>query len=148
MRTANPDLVNDLGFAPYPSVDGGTPKVTLGGMDYAISTYSKHPDEAFDAAMCMRNEKNALSAAIDAGDVPALATVFDDPAFIAAYPMKDVMLQELNNAVPRPRSPVYQNISTTLSTTLSPPAAIQPQASADTLRTNIQDAIEGKGILP
>ena len=59
----------------------GRPKVTLGGMNYAISTYSKHPDEAFDAAMCMRNEKNALSAALDAGDVPALATVFDQPEF-------------------------------------------------------------------
>jgi multiple sugar transport system substrate-binding protein len=122
--------------------------VTLGGMNYAISTYSRHPDEAFDAAMCMRNEKNALSAAIDAGDVPALATVFDDPAFIEAYPMKDVMLEELNNAIPRPLSPVYQNISTVLSTTLSPPAAINPQASAVELRTAIQDAIEGKGILP
>ena len=148
MKKANPDIVNDLGFAPYPSIDGGPPKVTLGGMNYAISTYSKHPDESFDAAMCMRNEKNALSAAIDAGDVPALGTVFDDPEFVAAYPMKDVMLQELNSAIPRPRSPVYQNISTVLSTTLSPPAAINPQASADTLRTAIQDAIDGKGILP
>jgi multiple sugar transport system substrate-binding protein len=148
MKKANPDIVNDLGFAPYPSIDGGPPKVTLGGMNYAISTYSRHPNESFDAAMCMRNEKNALSAAIDAGDVPALATVFDNPDFIAAYPMKDVMLQELNSAIPRPRSPVYQNISTVLSTTLSPPAAINPQASAETLRTAIQDAIDGKGILP
>jgi multiple sugar transport system substrate-binding protein len=149
MRESNPELVNDLGFAPYPTVrPGDTPTVTLGGMNYAISTYSRHPDEAFDAAMCMRNEKNALSAAIDAGDVPALATVFDDPAFIEAYPMKDVMLEELNNAVTRPNSPVYQNISTVLSTTLSPPAAINPQASADQLRTAIQNAIDGKGILP
>jgi multiple sugar transport system substrate-binding protein len=148
MREANPDLVPDLGFAPYPSVDGGTPRTTLGGMNYAISTYSNHPDEAFDAGMCMRNENNALLAAIDAGDVPALKTVFDRPEFIEAYPMKDVMLQQLENAVPRPVSPVYQNISTVLSTTLSPPAAINPQASADELRTAIQDAIEGKGILP
>ncbi len=148
MREANPDLVNDLGYAPYPTVDGGTPRVTLGGMNYAISTYSEHPDEAFDAGMCMRNEQNALSAAIDAGDVPALKTVFDRPEFIEAYPMKDVMLQELENAVPRPVSPVYQNISTVLSTTLSPPAAINPPVSADELRTSIQNAIEGKGILP
>jgi multiple sugar transport system substrate-binding protein len=148
MRESNPDLVNDLAAAPYPSVDGQTPKVTLGGMNYAISTYSKHPDEAFDAGMCMRNEKNGLSAAIDAGDVPALGTIFDNPEFIAAYPMKDVMLEELTNAVPRPVSPVYQNISTILSTTLSPPGAINPQASADELRTSIQDAIEGKGIIP
>ncbi len=40
------------------------------------------------------------------------------------------MLEELNNAVPRPMSPVYQNISTVLSTTLSPPSAIRPQADA------------------
>jgi multiple sugar transport system substrate-binding protein len=149
MRTANPKLVDDLGFAPYPTIkDGDTPKVTLGGMNYAISTYSKHPNEAFEAGMCMRNEKNALSAALDAGDVPALATVFDEPAFIKAYPMKDVMLTELKNAVPRPVSPVYQNISTVLSTQLSPPAAINPQASANGLRSAIQAAIEGKGILP
>jgi multiple sugar transport system substrate-binding protein len=148
MRTANKDLVNDLGFAPYPSVNGDTPRVTLGGMNYAISTYSKHPAEAFEAGMCMRNEKNALSAALDAGDVPALATVFDNPEFIKAYPMKDVMLTELKNAVPRPVSPVYQNISTIVSTTLSPPASINPQQSADKLRSAIQAAIEGKGILP
>ena len=148
MRTANPAIVDDLGFAPYPSIDGSTPKVTLGGMNYAISTYSKHPAESFEAGMCLRNEKNALSAALDAGDVPALATVFDKPEFIKAYPMKDVMLTELKSAVPRPVSPVYQNISTIVSTTLSPPSKINPQKSADKLRSAIQAAIDGKGILP
>jgi len=149
MRESNPDLVPDLGFAPYPTVESGAPPTTtLGGMNYAISTYSQHPDETFEAAMCLRNEKNALAAAIDAGDVPALKTVFDRPEFIEAYPMKDAMLTSLENAVSRPVSPVYQNISTTLSTTLSPPAAINPQASAEELRASIQDAIEGKGILP
>ena len=29
-------------------------------MNFAISTYSKHPDEAFDAAMCMRSPENQL----------------------------------------------------------------------------------------
>ena len=149
MRKANPDLVNDLGFTTYPTAKPGEEvHSTLGGMNYTISTYSRHPDEAFDAAMCMRNEKNALSAALDNGDVPALRTVMDRPEFIEAYPMKDVILQQVQNAVPRPLSPVYQNISTVLSTTLSPPAAINPQASADTLRSAIQDAIDGKGILP
>jgi multiple sugar transport system substrate-binding protein len=148
MREAKPDLVGDLGFAPFPSVDGGPPRVTLGGANYGISTYSKHPDEAFEAAMCMRNEKNALSAALDAGDVPALGTVFDLPKFKEAYPMADVMQTELENAAPRPVSPVYQNISTIVSTTLSPPEEIDPQTSADKLRDSIQAAIDGKGIVP
>ena len=43
-------------------------------MNYAISMYSKHPNQAFEAAMRMRNEKNAPSAALDAADVPSLAT--------------------------------------------------------------------------
>src|SRR4030095_9955939 len=30
MRTAKPDMVSDLGFAPFPSVTGEAPKVTLG----------------------------------------------------------------------------------------------------------------------
>jgi len=149
MREANPALVDDLGYAPYPTVNkGDTPRVTLGGMNYAISSYSAHPDEAFEAAMCMRNPENQLMAAIDAGTAPVLRPVFDQPTFQESYPMYKEMLVELENAVPRPPSPVYQNISTVLSTTLSPPAAINPQASADELRSAIQDAIDGKGILP
>jgi multiple sugar transport system substrate-binding protein len=149
MRSSKPDLVSDLGFAPYPTVTKGEkPKVTLGGMNYAISTYSAHPDEAFDAAMCMRNPENQLMAAIDAGTAPVLRSVFDQPTFKEAYPMSDDMLVELENAIPRPLSPVYQNISTILSTTLSPPAQINPQVAADELRSKIQDAIDGKGILP
>ena len=149
MREANPDLVSDLGYAPYPTVNkGDVPRVTLGGMNYAISAYSQHPDEAFEAAMCMRNPENQLMAAIDAGTAPVLRPVFEQPTFQESYPMYKEMLIELVNAVPRPPSPVYQNISTILSTTLSPPADINPQVSAEELRTSIQDAIEGKGIIP
>jgi multiple sugar transport system substrate-binding protein len=148
MRKANPGIVDDLGYAPYPTVNGGAPTVTLGGMNYAISTYSTHPTEAFDAAMCLRSPQNQLSNALDAGNPPVNTTLFQNPDFQKSYPMYQAMLTELNNAVPRPVSPVYQNISTVLSTTLSPPAAINPQASADELRTSIQAAIDGKGILP
>jgi multiple sugar transport system substrate-binding protein len=149
MREANPDLVPNLGFAPYPTVQPGeAPTVTLGGMNFAISAYSEHPDEAFDAALCLRSPENQLQHAINAGEPPTNRTVYDQPEMKEAYPMSEVMLIELENAVPRPISPVYQNISTVLSTTLSPPAAIDPQASADELRSSIQDAIEGKGILP
>jgi multiple sugar transport system substrate-binding protein len=149
MRTANPELVPDLGFTTYPTINPGeTPRTTLGGMNYAISSYSRHPDEAFDAAMCMRSPASQLKHALDAGNPPTNRTVYDQPEFQDKYPMYKELLVQLENAVPRPVSPVYQNISTVLSTTLSPPAAINPQASADEVRTAIQNAIDGKGILP
>ena len=142
-------VLDDLGYAPYPSViPGETPKVTLGGMNYAISEYSKHPTEAFEAAMCMRNPTNGLSAAIDNGDVPALQTIFDTAEFKQAYPMWQTLLDELKVAVPRPKTPLYQNISTIVSTTLSPPSSIDPRKTADELRGSISDALAGKGILP
>jgi len=148
MRDANPEVAEDLGFAPFPTVDGGDPTVTLGGMNYAISTYSEHPDEAFEAAMCLRSPEHQLQTALAAGDPPVNTTVFEEPEFQEAYPMYEAMLLELENAQPRPVTPVYQNISTIVSTTLSPPQDIDPERSAEELRTAIQDAIEGKGILP
>jgi multiple sugar transport system substrate-binding protein len=149
MREANPDLVPDLGFTTYPTINPSSPPgTTLGGMNYAISTYSRHPAEAFDAAQCMRSPDNQLKHALDAGNPPTNRSVYDNPEFQEKYPMYRELLAQLENAVPRPLSPVYQNISTILSTTLSPPGAINPQASADELRTAIQDAIDGKGILP
>lgn len=149
MKEANPDLVPHLGYAPFPAVTAGAPvTTTLGGMNFAISTYSRHPDEAFDAALCMRSPEHQLQHAVNAGEPPTNRTVYDQPEMQDAYPMAQIMLSQLETAVPRPISPVYQNISTVLSTTLSPPAAIQPQQATDSLRDSIQDAIDGRGILP
>ena len=72
----------------------------------------------------------------------------ENAEFKKAYPMADVMRTELEAAVPRLVSPVYQNISTLVSTSLSPPQSINPQQAADELRDSIQDAIDGKGIVP
>lgn len=142
-------IADDLGFAPYPAVvPGQKPKVTLGGMNYAVSTYSKHPDEALEAAMCLRSPAHQLETALEAGDPPVAESVFEQKEFQEAYPQYKVMLEELQVGVPRPVTPLYQNISTIVSTTLSPPSGIDPEKTADTLRTSIQDALEGKGILP
>jgi multiple sugar transport system substrate-binding protein len=149
MRESKPDVAEDLGYVPFPTVTAGeAPRVTLGGMNYAISSYSKHPDETFDAAMCLRSPEHQLKTALDAGDPPVNNTVFSNAEFQKSYPMYEAMLTELKSAVPRPVTPVYQNISTIVSTNLSPPAEIDPQKSADKLRDLIQDAIDGKGILP
>lgn len=150
MREANPEVAQDLGYAPFPTVKAGEPpKVTLGGMNYAISTYSKNPEETYEAAMCLRNEQNQVKAALDAGAAPVLEKIYTSNAqFREQYPMGDVMLEELKNAVPRPRTPMYQNISTLVSTNLSPPSAINPESSTSELRSLIEETLDGKGILP
>jgi multiple sugar transport system substrate-binding protein len=150
MNAANKKVAADLGVTRLPEfAPGEESRATLGGLNYAISKYSKHPDLAFDAAMCLRSAKHQLAGALSpAGNVPVLESVFQDPAFQKAYPFYPTILAELKTAVPRPVTPLYQNISTIVSTTLSPPSSISPAQTAKKLKSSIQDAIDGKGILP
>ncbi|MET0768045.1 MAG: extracellular solute-binding protein, partial [Aeromicrobium sp.] len=150
MREANEDVANDLGVTRIPEFEPGTPsRATLGGMNYAISKFSKHPDLAYEAAMCLRSPESQLKGALSpAGNVPVIKSVYEEPEFVEAYPMKDDILDEMETAVPRPVTPLYQNISTIVSSTLSPPASIDPEKTADELEEKIQQAIDGKGILP
>ncbi|MET0839034.1 MAG: ABC transporter substrate-binding protein [Marmoricola sp.] len=150
MREADEDVANDLGVTRIPEFEPGTPsRATLGGMNYAISKYSKHPDLAYEAAMCLRSPESQLKGALSpAGNVPVIKSVYEEPDFVEAYPMKDDILDEMETAVPRPVTPLYQNISTIVSSTLSPPASIDPEKTAEELKDKIQQAIDGKGILP
>lgn len=146
---ASKEIADDLGFATYPSVEEGKPpRVTLGGANFTISEFSKHPDLAFEAAMCMRTPEHQLMHAINAGEPPVAESVYEEPEFQEVYPQYQVMLAELQTAVPRPVTPLYQNISTIVSSLLSPPKGIDPESTSEELRDGIQDALDGKGILP
>lgn len=149
LRTAKSPTADKLGFAVYPEfVAGQNAKVTTGGMNYAISKFSNNPQETYEAAMCLRNEKHQLETSLEAGDPPVLEAIYKNPQFTKAYPMGQVMLEELKSAQPRPITPMYQNISTIVSTTLAPPSSINPDSSGKELNDAIQEAIDGKGILP
>jgi multiple sugar transport system substrate-binding protein len=149
MKSADKKVADDLGYTKLPEFKAGEPaRATLGGMDYAISAFSKHPKETFDAAMCLRSPEHQLQTSLEAGDPPVAPSVYEQAEFKEAYPMGPDMLDELETAAPRPITPLYQNISTIVSTTLSPPSSINPEKTAKDLEESIQQAIDGKGILP
>ncbi|HEX8870042.1 MAG TPA: ABC transporter substrate-binding protein, partial [Lentzea sp.] len=143
-----PDFAKNFKWAPYPALGGSEAKVTVGGINYAVSNYTTHADESFDAVLCLRSAENQKLAALKDGVPPTIEAVYDDPEMAKAYPMKDDILQTLKNASVRPLTPAYQNASTVISTILSPPAGIDPQATGDRLRKELQDALDSKGVLP
>jgi multiple sugar transport system substrate-binding protein len=145
MQAGNPDLEFD--WARYPGVDGPA-KVTIGGFNLAVSKYSRHSAEAFEAALCLRNEENQRYSAINSGVPPTIESVYDAEGMDEAYPMRDTILEELKDAAVRPVTPAYQNASTIISTVLSPPQSIDPRKTADRLRKELQDALDSKGVLP
>ncbi|MBB5114957.1 ABC transporter substrate-binding protein [Micromonospora echinospora] len=149
LQEANPELAKNVKWARVPGIDPGTPsKVTIGGVNLAVSSYSKHPEEAFEVARCLRNAENQKFSAVNDGVPPTIEAVYDDPEMTEAYPMKETILEELKEPAVRPLTPAYQSISTVMSAILSPPSAIRPEQTADELRKAISDALESKGVLP
>ncbi|ANZ36240.1 ABC transporter substrate-binding protein [Lentzea guizhouensis] len=143
-----PDFAKNFKWAPYPALGGDTSKVTVGGINFAVSAYTRHPDQSFDAVLCLRSAENQKLAALKDGVPPTIESVYDEPEMAEAYPMRDTIKDTLKNASVRPLTPAYQNASTVIATVLSPPASIDPKATGDRLREELQDALDSKGVLP
>lgn len=136
-------------FAPYPGViPGQQARVTLGGLNLAVASTTRHPAEAFEAVRCIRNEGNQRYTSIEGG-LPAVRTsLYSDPDFQKKYPQYAIIRDQLTNAAVRPTTPNYQAVSTRISATLSPITQIDPEKTADELADQVQKAIDGKGLIP
>jgi multiple sugar transport system substrate-binding protein len=149
MKTLQPKLFKHFKWALYPRVDPNRPaKVTIGGLDLAISKYSPHPDLAFQAALCLRDRANQLNAAVKGGLPPTIESLYHDPKLFPSYPFHADILTALQQASVRPKTPAYQNISIVTSHLVSPPAGIQPASTEQTMKSQINDALQSKGLIP
>jgi multiple sugar transport system substrate-binding protein len=149
MKADNPKLFKVFKWAPYPSVYPGRPaRVTIGGIDLAVSSTSQHAQLAFQASLCLRNAENQLNAAVKGGLPPTLASVYNNPKMQSAYPFRRLILQQVNNGAVRPKTPLYQVVSVQISHLISPPASIVPKTTEQSLRTGINNALQGKGLTP
>ena len=149
MKTDKPDLFKHFKWALYPGLVPGQPaRVTIGGIDLAISKYSPHPDLAFQAALCLRDKPNQLLAATEGGLPPTLESLYSDPAMFADYPFHADVLTSLQNASVRPQTPAYQSVSIVISHHVSPPASIDPVGTQNAMASEINDALNSKLVIP
>ena len=149
MKMDEPALFKNFKWALYPEVTPGVPaKVTIGGTDLAVSAYSQHKDLAFQAALCLRDKQNQIIGANVGGVPPTIASLYNDPALYADYPFHADILTELENASVRPQTPLYQVVSIDLSHQISPPSAINPQATEQSMVSQINNALASKGLVP
>jgi multiple sugar transport system substrate-binding protein len=149
MKADKPDLFKHFKWALYPGVIPGQPaRVTIGGIDIAISKYSPHPDLAFQAALCLRNKQNQLNAAIKGGLPPTLESLYHDPAMFPDYPFHADILTSLQNASVRPKTPAYQSVSIVISHHVSPPAGIDPPTTEQAMAGQINEALQSTLVIP
>jgi multiple sugar transport system substrate-binding protein len=143
-----PEIAEQMGWARWPGVQEGEPsRVTIGGINLGVGAYSDHPDLAFEAAACIANEDHQTLAATDGGLLPTSEALYDTPEVQEAFPFADVIRETLADAVQRPQTPVYNDVSLAITRTLHPIRDIDPEADVERLRDRVQDALDSEGLL-
>ncbi|MEJ2689515.1 MAG: ABC transporter substrate-binding protein [Deltaproteobacteria bacterium] len=143
-----PEVAAHMGWARWPAVEAGRPsRVTIGGINLAVGAYSRHSDLAFQAATCLASEENQRLAARVGGLPPTITKLYHDPAVRRTFPFADTLLATLQDAVQRPRTPLYNDISLAISRTLHPMREIHPKKDIDKLRRAVERALRSEGLL-
>jgi multiple sugar transport system substrate-binding protein len=143
-----PDIYKNMRWAPYPGIVSGKPaKAPIGGINWGVGAYTKHPQEAFAAAACMRNSENEKEAAIKGGLPPTLASLYSDPELIKAYPFAALIRKQLATAAVRPVTPAYADVSLAVAKAVSPPTQIKTNGFVSSLRGTLKDALNSQALL-
>jgi trehalose/maltose transport system substrate-binding protein len=149
MKADNPALFKHFKWALYPEVIPGVPaKVTIGGIDIAVSAYSQHRALAFQAALCLRDKQNQLIGATVGGVPPTIASLYSDPKMFPSYPFHADILYALEHGSVRPKTPLYQVVSIDISHLTSPPSGISPLSTKQKMVSDINNALQSRGLVP
>ncbi|MFB9777394.1 extracellular solute-binding protein [Brevibacterium otitidis] len=142
------EVFDDVGWAPFPSVEEGTPGAApLGGGKLAVGAFSDHPDEAFEAISCIRETSKQSEYYITDGLPPATRAAFDDPAVQEEAPYSDAILDSLEVAKSRPISPYYNGITGGIQRTWHPPAGVDPASTPKTSADLVLEILRGEALL-
>ncbi|GAA1805928.1 ABC transporter substrate-binding protein [Luedemannella flava] len=141
-------VVDDIGWARFPAVRPGVEsRPPLGGINLAIGAYTEHPEYALDLVTCATSLRSTIDYMLDAGNPAARGAAYDDPRVVAAYPMADLIRTSLNEGGPRPITPYYNDVSTSVQRTWHPPANVRaPETPEETARF-MSDVLQGRRLL-
>lgn len=145
---ANEDLIDDIGWAMYPVTDNDSdPAPPFGGVNLAVSSHSNNIDLAFDAIECIVQPEHQTDFFLTDGIAPSATEAYDDEEVQEKFPMADLIRDSLEVAVPRPKTPFYNEISLGLQNTWHPPSAINPDLTPGASQDYITQVLRGEKLL-
>lgn len=103
-----------IGIVPMVSGPGGRSAATLGGWGFAVSAYSRHPDEAFRVAEFFASAESQKLAFLKGGILPSRKALYSDPEVLKAAPHMKDLGKVLAGARPRPTHPRWPRMSDAL----------------------------------
>jgi multiple sugar transport system substrate-binding protein len=128
-----------------PMVRGkGKNAATLGGWGFAISAFSKHPDESWKLAQFFASEESEKLAYMKGGILPTRKSLFSDPELLKMSPQIKDLYSVLSLTRPRPMIPSYARVSDVLQVHVSAALSGQeePQAALSAAAAEIREILK------
>jgi multiple sugar transport system substrate-binding protein len=131
---------NKFEVVPFPAFEGGETAGILGGLNLVISAFAANPGGALAFVDFVTNEESMNRAASQFALPPALASSYDDSGVQEALPFAAELRQAVEQAAPRPVTPVYTQVSQAIYENVS--AALSGQATPQEALENAQSDLE------
>ena len=133
-------IADKFDIANFPGYAGNKGAGVLGGYNLGISAYSKNPEGALAFIEFATKPDQQKIQATEASLPPVVSSVYDDPAVKKALPFAEQLRTAIEQAQPRPVSPVYPQISEAVYNNVYD--ALQGKTSPDEAATKMNDEIQ------
>jgi multiple sugar transport system substrate-binding protein len=141
-------VVDDIDWARYPAVKAGeVSKPPLGGINLGIGAFTTHPNESLDLVKCVASLQSNIDYMVDSGNPAAKAAAYDDPKVKEAFPMADLIRDSINDGGPRPITPYYNDVSSSVQITWHPGTSVKAPQTPDDTAAFMSDVLQGKRLL-
>lgn len=141
-------LIDDIGWALYPAMNEGEDTAPpLGGINLGVGATSEHPDLAYEAIECIVSPENQAYYFSTNGNPPSNEDAYNDPQVEEVFPMAPTIRDSLTLAKPRPQTPYYNEISTGIQQTWTPPSDVNPDTTPATSQEFILQVLRGEKLL-
>ena len=141
-------VLADIGWARYPAVDPERASAPpLGGINLAIGEFTDHPDEALDAVRCITSVENNAQYMVESGNPAARSGAYDDPEVRETFPMADLIRESIDEAAPRPITPYYGDVSTSVQRTWHPSSAVRSPTTPEETDSYMSEVLHGERLL-
>jgi multiple sugar transport system substrate-binding protein len=137
-------IADKFDISTFPGYNGNEGAGVLGGYNLAISSYSKNPEGSLAFIEFATQPEQQKLMATEASLPPTVTETYDDPEVKKAMPFAAELRDAIDQAQPRPVSPVYPQISEAIFNNVY--SALQgktsPDEAASTMNEEIQKALE------
>jgi len=133
-------IADKFDISTFPGYNGNEGAGVLGGYNLAISSYSKNPEGSLAFIKYATEPAQQKIMATEASLPPTVTEVYDDPEVKKAMPFAAELRDAIDQAQPRPVSPVYPQISEAIFNNVY--EALQGKMSPDEASTKMNEEIQ------